>query len=83
MGIVCAKVKIVLQTRLMEYGRQTAKRAGRPNALLTIHRFLLACCDPSQCEEVRTLNEHNYRKWMVMVAAVTLLIAAIRLWTET
>jgi hypothetical protein len=28
---------------------------------------------------VRKLNETNYRKWMVIIAAATLLIAAIRL----
>ena len=26
------------------------------------------------------LNESSYRKWMVLIAAGTLLIAAIRLW---
>lgn len=48
-------------------------------ALLSIPRYFLPCCDLSQCEEVRKLNEHNYRKWMVLVAVGTLLIAAIRL----
>jgi hypothetical protein len=28
---------------------------------------------------VRTLTEPNYRKWMVRIAAVTLIIAIIRL----
>jgi hypothetical protein len=50
------------------------------NALLTIPRYLMPCCDPSQCEEVRKLSEMNYRKWMVLIAAAMLLIAAIRLW---
>jgi hypothetical protein len=30
---------------------------------------------------VRDLNEMNYRKWMVLIAAATLLIAIIRLLT--
>jgi hypothetical protein len=49
--------------------------------LLTITFYPLGCCDPSQREEVRKLNAHEYRKWMVLVAVGTLLIAAIRLWS--
>ena len=40
----------------------------------------LLCRDPSRCEEVRNLNEPDYRKGMVVIAAGTLLITAIRLW---
>jgi hypothetical protein len=29
------------------------------------------------------LEEKSYRKWMVLIAAATLLIAAIRLWLGT
>jgi hypothetical protein len=29
---------------------------------------------------VRKLDETNYRKWMVLIAAATLLVAIIRLW---
>jgi hypothetical protein len=38
------------------------------------------CRDPSRCEEVIELDEWDYRKWMVLIAAGTLPIAAIRLW---
>ena len=38
------------------------------------------CRDPSRCKAVIRLDESNFRKWMVLIAAATLLIAAIRLW---
>jgi hypothetical protein len=40
----------------------------------------LAGRDPSRCKEVIELNEHNYRRWVVFIAAGTLLVAVIRLW---
>lgn len=40
----------------------------------------MRCRDPSRCKEVIHLNESNFRKWMVLIAAATLLIAGIRLW---
>ena len=40
----------------------------------------LPCRDPSRCKGVIELEEHKYRKWMVMIAAAMLLIAIIRLW---
>jgi hypothetical protein len=30
---------------------------------------------------VRELNEMSFRKWMVLIAAATLVVAIIRLWT--
>ena len=40
----------------------------------------MQCRDPSRCKGVMKLDENRYRKWMVLIAAGTLLIAAIRLW---
>jgi hypothetical protein len=40
---------------------------------------LYLCCDPSQQKEVIRLNEGNFRKWMVLLAAGTLSVAVIRL----
>ena len=36
--------------------------------------------NPSRRKGVIVLDEHGYRKWMVLIAAGTLMIAAIRLW---
>jgi hypothetical protein len=38
------------------------------------------CRDPSRCKGVIKLEDKNYRKWMVLIAAGMLMIAAIRLW---
>ena len=40
----------------------------------------MQCRDPSRCKGVMKLSEHNYRKWVVLIAAATLVVAAIRLW---
>ena len=40
----------------------------------------LGCRDPSRCKGVMKLEENEYRKWVVLIAAGTLVIAAIRLW---
>jgi hypothetical protein len=37
------------------------------------------CRNPLRWKEVRELNEINYRKWMVVIAAGTLLVSIIRL----
>lgn len=39
-----------------------------------------ACRDPSRCKGVIELNEHDYRKWVVIIAAGTLLVTIIHLW---
>lgn len=38
------------------------------------------CRDPSRCKGVIELNEYEYRRWVVLIAAGTLVVAAIRLW---
>lgn len=40
----------------------------------------MSCRDLSRCKGVIELGENEYRKWLVLIAAGTLLIAAIRLW---
>ena len=40
----------------------------------------LNCRDPSRCKGVMELNEHDYRRWVVLIAAGTLMVAIIRLW---
>ena len=40
----------------------------------------LNCRDPSRCKGVMKLSEHDYRKWVVLIAAGTLMVAIIRLW---
>jgi len=37
------------------------------------------CCNPLQQKEVIRLNEDDFRKWMVLMAAATLLVTVIRL----
>jgi hypothetical protein len=37
-------------------------------------------CNPLQWKEVNAISEHHFRKWMVLIAAATLLVAIIRLW---
>ncbi|MEQ9240713.1 hypothetical protein [Roseovarius indicus] len=39
-----------------------------------------ARCNPLQRKEVKPLTEENFRKWMVVLAAGTLLATIIRLW---
>jgi hypothetical protein len=37
-------------------------------------------CNPLQCLEVMNLSENDFRKWMVILAAATLIVTVIRLW---
>ncbi|WP_300546858.1 hypothetical protein [Roseovarius sp.] len=39
------------------------------------------CCNPLQQKEVIRLDESNFRRWMVFLAAGTLLVTVIRLLT--
>ena len=47
--------------------------------LLTSKPLPMSCRNPLRWTEVRKLNEKDYRKWMVRIAAGTLAVAAIRL----
>ena len=47
--------------------------------LLTSKPLPMSCRNPLRWTEVRELNETNYRKWMVVIAAGTLMVAIIRL----
>ncbi len=69
--------------------RALAANAARPrrrqltadNPVLTIARYPCGCRNPLRCQGVIVLKDESYRKWMVAIAAATLIVTIIRLWT--